>query len=342
MVEGTAYSVAPAGPTPRISIGLPVFNGENYLAKTLAAILAQTYTDFELIICDNASSDATQSICEAIARQDARVRYCRNEVNLGAGPNFDRCFHLARGEYFKWAAHDDLMAPTYLEKTAAALDANPDAILCTTGIHEIGPDDQIIRTYQNHLPGINSTRAHERLAGMTLYRHQCEDIFGLLRRRKLEGSQLHGLYLGSDRVFLAEIALRGRCIAVNEPLFLHREHKDRYTRAILLGDRKSVTAWQNTSGAVAAKKKRRQPALYHWLVYSHLWGIVNKNVAAREERLACYRVLVRWWFTDYHFFDFVKDLLLAISPQLLARARGIKRALFGVSDERPGSLTPQG
>jgi glycosyltransferase involved in cell wall biosynthesis len=340
-----AITETSAGRVPRVSIGLPVYNGENYLAKTIASILAQTYRDFELVISDNASTDGTQAICEEFARKDPRVRYCRNDVNLGAGPNFDRCFHLARGEFFKWAAHDDLLAPEFLAKTVAALEANPDAILCSTAIHEIGPDDIITRTYQNHLPGIGSTRVHERLAGMTLHRHQCEDIFGLLRRKMLVGSQLHGRYLGSDRVFLAEIALLGRCLMIAEPLFLHREHKDRYTRAILLGDRKNVGSWQDTSDAAQPKKKKKKktrPPLYHWLVYSHLWGIVNKDVTDKTERLACYRELVRWWFKDYHFPDFVKDLLLAISPALLERARIIKRALFGIDGERPGSLTPQG
>src|SRR5689334_3559190 len=91
--------------SPKVSIGLPVYNGENYLAKTIASILAQTFTDFELIICDNASSDSTQRICEDFARQDARVRYGRNEKNLGAGPNYDLAFSRSTGTYFKWAAH---------------------------------------------------------------------------------------------------------------------------------------------------------------------------------------------------------------------------------------------
>jgi len=77
---------------PTVSIGLPVYNGENYLAKTIRSILGQTYTDFELIICDNASTDGTQQICEEFARSDPRVRYARNERNLGAGPNYDLAF----------------------------------------------------------------------------------------------------------------------------------------------------------------------------------------------------------------------------------------------------------
>ena len=69
---------------------------------------------------------------------------------------------------------------------------------------------------------------------------------------------------------------------------------------------------------------------------------MNKNIKRGDERLACYRELVRWWFTDYHFMDFVKDILLAFNPALFERIRGIKRAIFGIESERPGSLTPQG
>ena len=96
---------------PRVSIGLPVYNGDNYLAETLDSILAQTFTDFELIISDNGSTDRTEAICRRYAAQDHRVRYVRNPSNLGAARNYKRAFELARGEYFKWNGHDDPLAP---------------------------------------------------------------------------------------------------------------------------------------------------------------------------------------------------------------------------------------
>ena len=96
---------------PKISIGMPVYNGENYLAQALRAILSQTFTDFELIISDNASTDATQRICETFAAEDSRVRYFRNSRNIGIEPNFNAAFEPARGKYFMWTAHDDLLEP---------------------------------------------------------------------------------------------------------------------------------------------------------------------------------------------------------------------------------------
>src|ERR1700737_2789384 len=92
---------------PRVSIGLPVYNGERYLRFAIDSLLEQDYINFELIISDNASTDATQAICQEFADKDPRVRYYRNQTNLGASGNYDRVFELARGDLFKWAAHDD-------------------------------------------------------------------------------------------------------------------------------------------------------------------------------------------------------------------------------------------
>ena len=241
---------------PRVSIGLPVFDGERYLARAIDSVLGQDVRDLELIVCDNASTDRTPEICEEYARRDLRVRYFRNERNLGAGPNYDRCFHLARGAYFKWMAHDDRLAPGYLSRAVAALDAAPGAVLCTTGVAEIGPDDGVRRVYRNVFPGIGSPSPARRLAAVIHTRHECEDFFGLFRREALLGSSLHGTHGGSDRVLLAEMALRGPWVGVPEPLFLHREHKERYTRAVLLaGDLSRAALWLDTS-APAARASR--------------------------------------------------------------------------------------
>ena len=106
--------------TPKVSIGLPVYNGERYLREALDSILGQTFRDFELIICDNASTDETAAICADYAARDPRIRYHRQTHNIGATANFNHTFELARGAYFKWAAHDDVLAPTWLEKCVAS------------------------------------------------------------------------------------------------------------------------------------------------------------------------------------------------------------------------------
>lgn len=334
---------AAAAPAPRVSIGLPVFNGERYLSNTIDSILAQSFTDFELIVSDNASTDRTGEICRAYAQRDARVRYVRNGRNLGAGPNYDNCFHKARGTYFKWAAHDDSLAPDYLAKTVAALDAAPDAVLCTVGITEIGPHDEVLRTYRNSFPGVASPNPAARFGAVIHARHQCEDFFGLYRRAALVGSGLHDNYSGSDRVLLAEMALRGPWVSVPDPLFLHREHEGRYTRAILLLDRRQAALWQDSTlldAAAAAARRRRQPSTqFHLVIYRKYLHLVRKNVRSPAARAACYWQLARWWLTDGHLPDVLRDLLGAY-PTVRQRARTVKRLVLGARDTPPppGSL----
>ena len=107
---------------PRLSVGLPVYNGENFLAESLEAMLGQSYQDFELIISDNASTDGTGDICRRYARQDSRVRYIRQPLNIGLARNHNCLVAEARGELFKWASHDDLYARDLLERCVERTD----------------------------------------------------------------------------------------------------------------------------------------------------------------------------------------------------------------------------
>lgn len=345
--------IGASGRLPRVSIGLPVYNGERYLAATIESILAQSFEDFELIVSDNASADGTAEICRRFAARDRRVRLFRHARNLGAGPNYDSCFHKARGDYFKWAAHDDMLAPDYLAKAVAALDAAPDAVLCTVGITEIGPEDEVLRTYANRFPGVSSPDPAVRFAAVIHARHQCEDFFGLYRRAALVGSGLHDNYSGSDRVLLAEMALRGPWVGVDDPLFLHREHEGRYTRAILLQDRRQAALWQDTAAqdaaaqeaaaeaAAAARRRRRRKGpstQFHLVVYRKYLGLVARNVRSPAHRAACYWQLARWWLTDGHLPDVLRDLSAGY-PAIRQPARALKRAVFGTrSGPEPGSL----
>ena len=321
--------------TPRVSIGLPVFNGERYLARAIDSVLEQDFRDLELIVCDNASTDRTADICAAYARRDARVQYYRNPRNLGAGPNYDRCFGLARGTYFKWAAHDDRLAPGYLSRTVAALEAAPGAVLCTTGVAEIGPGDEVRRIYRNVFPDIASPSPARRLAALIHTRHECEDFFGLFRREALLGSSLHGTYSGSDRVLLAEMALRGPWTAVPEPLFLHREHEGRYTRAVLLGDRSRAALWLDTAVPTA-----RAGRMFHLVVYRHYLRVVRKNTRPGGARAACYAELLRWWFTDGHLPDVLRDCVKG-HPRLRRSLRAVKTTLLGAPAVPSGTASVQ-
>jgi hypothetical protein len=171
-----------------------------------------------------------------------------------------------------------------------------------------------------------------RFASVIHTRHQCEDFFGLYRRAALIGSGLVGAFVGSDRVLLAELAIRGPWVRLEAPLFLHREHAQRATRAILLVDRKGAAARQDTARAL-----RRKRSLFHIELFTSYWRLIARNVATGRGRY--YRQLLWWWVTDGHFADVIRDVLYEISPRLLGWARAAKRALLGgTRTAPPGSL----
>lgn len=99
---------------PVVSIGLPVYNGGEALRRALDSLLAQIYESLEIVISDNASTDETEAICRDYAARDRRVRYLRNDTNIGAVANFNRAFELTCGSYFMWASHDDTWSPEYV------------------------------------------------------------------------------------------------------------------------------------------------------------------------------------------------------------------------------------
>jgi glycosyltransferase involved in cell wall biosynthesis len=207
-----------------VSIGLPVYNGEDYLEAAIASLLAQTFTDFELIISDNASSDRTAEICEQFAAQDERIHYSRNAENLGAAENFNRVVHLARGEYFKWAAHDDLCEPTFLERCVEVLDADPTVVLCSTGVGCIDWAGNLRPPKHDPPRNLRSWEPAERFRAIVLQTFWSYEIFGVVRLETLRQTLLQTANYGGDRAILAELSLHGRFFQVPETLFWRRFH----------------------------------------------------------------------------------------------------------------------
>jgi glycosyltransferase involved in cell wall biosynthesis len=227
---------------PKLSLGIPVYNGEAYLEQLFDSLRAQTFTDFEAIISDNASSDATEPICRRVAGSDPRFRYHRNQRNIGAAPNFNGVFQQASGRYFKWTAHDDLLAPTYLERCVEVLDQDRGVSVCHAAIQVVNAELQPLG-YAPELGryvDLDGTPAFPRepagLAASTDLARRFDDvlhrmrliseIFGVMRADLLRRTALHRSYYGSDKVLLAELALLGRIETVPEPLFIKRFHKD--------------------------------------------------------------------------------------------------------------------
>lgn len=231
--------------SPRVSIGVPVYNGERYLAAALDALLAQTFADFEIIISDNGSTDGTEDICHKYADRDGRVRYVRAAENRGLAWNFNRVVELAQGTYFKWAAYDDLCAATYIERCVEILDQHPDVVWChscTCYIDAAGqrmPDSPTLSFLRQSVvkPAERSaaqseawtrtaTSPHQRFHAVMTGPGEVYDMYGLIRLSALRRTGLHRPFYGADGVLVAELSLAGRFAEVPEELFFARRHAE--------------------------------------------------------------------------------------------------------------------
>lgn len=292
---------------PRVSIGLPVFNGEKYLAEALDSILVQTYTDFELIISDNASTDRTSEICEAYVARDPRIRYYRNARNLGAAPNFGRVFESSSGEYFKWAACDDLIAPDFLLKCVAVLDRNPAVVLCFPRAKLIDEHGGFLANY-NPKPDTSSPRPEERFRNLILAPDMALQISGLMRAGVLRKTSLIGDYPSSDEVLLAELALLGQFYELPERLFFSRRHEQQSIRGAL-SDRRARVAWFDTS-------KEGKIVLPHWRYFLECLRVIKRTPLGGYQRIYCFVQMGRWLLVPSRFRAMGKDPIIAANHVL--------------------------
>jgi glycosyltransferase involved in cell wall biosynthesis len=301
-----------------LSIGLPVYNGERYLRDALDSLLEQSFTDYELVIVDNASSDGTAGIALEYAARDARIRYHRNAENIGAARNFNRAFHLTSGRYFKWAADDDLMRPTFLERCIAALEEAPRSVLAYPKARII---DERGRPLLDYDPGFSTgtARASVRFASM-LEEHKCFQIFGVIRRDALEQTRLIGLHAHGDGVLLAHLALLGSFIEIPEFLFLPRRHANH--SSTMIGDYWSYAAWFNP----AHGQKRIFP---HARMFVEYFRVVMRAPLPFSERLAVLEALMRvlrqrWRLIRGDVLYHLRPALVAVGvPERLVRRRSV-------------------
>ena len=209
----------------QVAIGLPVYNGQTFLASTLECLLAQTFGDFELIISDNASSDGTEEICRSYARWDPRIRYIRQPKNLGAVPNFNKVFEISDAPYFKWAAVDDQCDPTYLEKAVRVLDSNPDVVWCHSRSSHIDASGHLLEDPDSLNVSYVEREAdtpNARFKAVLLGEKGSLDSYGLMRSNVLRETPLYLPYYGPEKVLMAELAILGRYKEIPEILFFPR------------------------------------------------------------------------------------------------------------------------
>jgi len=213
---------------PLVSIGVPVYNGAKFLGRALDTLLSQDLGDLEIIVSDNASSDATPEVCHEYARLDGRIRVVRQPRNLGAPANWNFVARAARGQYFKWASASDLCAPGLLRAAVDCLTAQPQAMLAYPRTIYIDNDGAEIGRSRRDIEILDSCpvlRFKRVTEGLSINNAQQ----GVVRRSALLATRLDRLYPGGDLVLMAELALLGTFVLLPDHLLFRRASPEHWT-----------------------------------------------------------------------------------------------------------------
>lgn len=294
--------------SPRVSIGLPVYNGSDYLEAALDSIQAQTFTDFELIICDNGSTDGTEIICRRYAEQDDRIRYVRNPRNLGAAKNYNRTLELAEAPYFRWACHDDRLAPRCLEACVEVLDAHPNVVCAYPLTQMIDAEGNEIEEpgWVRHLHLVDQS-ASERFSDYLrayLWGGDGGQLFGLMRTDVLRSTMQHGDFPSADLILIGDLTLWGDLYEVPERLFLRRLHDE---NSIYGNDQEIDKVW-----AWFDPDQKGQIRWLEWRWLKELTQAIGRAPLSGSERRRCYQALARL-YVRHHGRKCVKEVLYVLS-----------------------------
>jgi glycosyltransferase involved in cell wall biosynthesis len=298
-------------PRPRVSFAIPVYNEEGSIRRCLDSILAQDFADFEVVVCDNASTDHSREIVGEYAARDRRVRLFPNETNIGLIGNFNRVFQLSRGEFFRWVGADDWLEPEYASRCVAALQADAGAIIATTNF---ALHDDFGRRQYEEFDGerLESERPSRRFARMLWFFHagaaRYEPLYSLMRREVLARTGVIRPIAYNDHMLNAELSLVGRYTHVPRLLF-HRGWRpptDRrlFFKRLIPGHGRTLTGAFLTMVRVlfsivhAAPLTRGERMRCYWassrFCVAEAWGLsVEQVVKFRRERLGLTRARLR-------------------------------------------------
>ena len=306
---------------PLISIGLPVYNGEKHIQETLDSLTRQSFKNFEIVICDNASTDKTEEICRKYVEKDPRIKYHQNSTNLGPAKNYNLVFERSQGKYFKWASYDDLYRPNYLEKCVDILEKDDSIVLCYPLVSFIDADSQEIGKSATNLLNLKSMspakrfKNYQRLIFPRAFarpknkiefsqldrsndispiqkpaqKHPGGDrwtpIFGIIRSSALEKTPKIGSYVNADVVLLGELALLGRYHELPEHLFLYRDHTAASGRT-----NKGYYEW-----SVWFDPENKGKLIFPlWQQLFQFIAAIMRSRLSLPDKVACYNTMLKW------------------------------------------------
>jgi glycosyltransferase involved in cell wall biosynthesis len=262
--------------SPPVSVAIPAYNSERYIAQSIESLLNQTYGDFELLVSDNASTDGTEAICRRYAAQDARVRYVRRTENIGGPGNFRYVFSLCTGKYHKWSTADDHWHPEFLREAVAVLDAQPDVVLCFPKTQLIDAEGHKIDDYEDNLE-LADASPRQRFRDLYERIGLCNAHLGLLRRDAMLKTRLIAGHVASDVDFLAEMALIGKFHGLPDVRFYRRFHSTSSSWA--RGDVKRQTAYY-------APSAKGLSTVGTWKRFGFQLGAIARSPASTPDKIA--------------------------------------------------------
>ncbi len=277
-----------AEPSPLVTIGLPCYNSERYIRQSIDSLLAQTYSNFVLVISDNASVDSTGEICRQYAASDSRIKYFRNDVNIGNPRNFNRVFELTSTEYLKWSTADDFWEPTFLERSLEIMERDPSIALCYPQAVLVDANGGNPQNYDDVLHLVQEDPADRFLTLITRIKLAHQHL-GMIRTSHLRQTHLLGTYVGSDNNLLAELTLYGKFFELPHRLFFRRFHKDS-------GSWKRGDAAHDARVYHAAGAKRA--TLTKWRIHLHFFSAVSTSPLPLQSKMRIYRHLTQRMIWD--------------------------------------------
>jgi glycosyltransferase involved in cell wall biosynthesis len=290
----------------KITVGVPVYNGERYLTEALSGLECQDIDGLEIVISDNASTDATEEICRELAARDPRFQYHRSDVNRGVSWNFNRTIELATGALFMWNAADDIAEPGHLSRCAEALRAEQGALIAFSRVSVINEDGTVVGYPDDENLDFSSPRARDRVA--TFLRREAWQVVGyggLIRTSALRAAGGHPYYYGGDVVLGLELAMRGPFAAVPERLFRSRRHDEQMSK-LQGGDLATqISAYD--------KGVRQRLSFPQWRLNREMIAHVMHAPISPLDRLLCAATVTRFWtIRNWRFFPYdVKRNLMA-------------------------------
>jgi glycosyltransferase involved in cell wall biosynthesis len=311
---------------PLVSIGVPVYNGADYLPDTLTALLGQSWRDLEVVISDNLSTDGTSEICRKFASANARVRYHRTERLLPPAENHNRTFELSTGQYFKWAAHDDLCGPEFVEQCVRVLEADPSVVLCYPHATIIDEDGRSLMPYSYSI-STGDPRASRRFGSLVCADHRFHgafEIYGVIRSDALRSIPPMGNYARGDSLILARLALLGRFHELEQVMFYSRDHASRSVRTLPARKANTRTRLSRFIGVGPLPpvewwdpSRRDKLNFPEWRVLKEYAISVERAPIPRSEKLACCGWLARslWSYSP----KLARDVIIAAEQLIMGK-----------------------